>query len=56
MYSKYAPTVTIISRPFVLIIIFEYTCNMVIRIHAKYTFGNPNICHNTPFGIHKTQL
>jgi hypothetical protein len=31
---------TIISRPFVIIIIFEYTYNMVVRIHSKYTFIN----------------
>ncbi len=51
IYSKYAPNVTIISRPFMLIIMFEYTCNMVIYIHA-----NPNISNYTPFGIHKTHL
>jgi hypothetical protein len=43
IYSKYIPfNVTIISRPFMLIIIFEYTSNMVVRIHSKYTFINPN--------------
>jgi hypothetical protein len=25
-----------------LIIIFEYTSNMVVCIHSKYTFINPN--------------
>jgi hypothetical protein len=28
-----------------LIIIFEYTYNMVVCIHSKYTFINPNT-HN----------
>jgi len=43
IYSKYTPNVTIILRPFMLIIIFEYTCNMVIHIQSKYTFVNLNI-------------
>jgi hypothetical protein len=25
-----------------LIILFEYTCNMVVHIHSKYTFINLN--------------
>jgi hypothetical protein len=43
IYSKYTYSVTIILRPFMLIIIFEYICNMVVDIHSKYTFVNPNI-------------
>jgi hypothetical protein len=35
---------TIISMPFMLIIIHEYTSNMVVHINSKYTFIN----HNTP--------
>jgi hypothetical protein len=43
IYSKYIPfNVTIISRPFMIIIIFEYTFNMVFHIHSKYTFINLN--------------
>ncbi len=43
VYSKYTLiSVTIISRPLMLIIIPEYTCNMVVHIHSKYTFINPN--------------
>ena len=43
IYSKYTLiSVTIKSRPFMLIIIFEYTCDMVVYIHSKYTFINPN--------------
>jgi hypothetical protein len=43
VYSKYIPFNVIITlRPFMLIIIFEYTSNMVVRIHSKYTFINPN--------------
>jgi len=43
IYSKYTLiNVTIISRPFMLIIIFEYKCNMVVHIHSKYTFINHN--------------
>jgi hypothetical protein len=42
IYSKYTIfSVTIISRPFMLIII-EYTLNMVVHINSKYTFINPN--------------
>jgi len=33
-----------ILRPFMLIIILGYTCNMIVYIHSKYTFIN----HNTP--------
>jgi len=35
-------SVTMISRQFILIIIFEYTSNMVVHINSKYTFINPN--------------
>jgi len=45
IYSKYILfSVTIISRPFMLIIIPEYIANMVVHINSKYTFIN----HNTP--------
>jgi hypothetical protein len=34
IHSKYTLIgVAIISRPFMLIMIFEYTCNMVIHMH-----------------------
>jgi hypothetical protein len=50
IYSKYTLfIIAIISRPFMLIIIFEYTSNMVVRIHSKYTFMKPN----TPNNSHK---
>jgi hypothetical protein len=43
IYSKYTLTnVTIILRPFMVIIFLEYTCNMVVHIHSKYTFINLN--------------
>jgi hypothetical protein len=43
IYSTYILfNVTIISRPFMLIIILEYTSNMVIHIISKNTFINPN--------------
>jgi len=43
LYSKYTLfSVTIISRSFMLIIILEYTFNMIIHINSKYTFINPN--------------
>jgi hypothetical protein len=45
IYSKYTLfNVTIISRPFMLIIILEYTSNMVVHINSKNTF----ISLNTP--------
>jgi hypothetical protein len=48
-YSKYTLiSVTIISRPFMLIIILEYTCNMVVHIHSKYIFINPNTPNYIP--------
>jgi len=41
--SKYTLIhVTIILRPFMLIIILEYICNMIVHIHSKYTFISPN--------------
>ncbi len=44
IYSKYTLiNVTIILRLFMLIILLEYTCNMVVEIHSKYTFININI-------------
>jgi len=43
VYSIYIPfNVTIISRPFMTILIFEYTSNIVVHIHSKYTFINLN--------------
>jgi hypothetical protein len=43
IYSKYKLfNVTIISRPFMLIIILEYKINMVVHINSKYTFINPD--------------
>ncbi len=61
MYSKYTVfNVKIISRPFLLIIILEYTFNMVVHINSKYRFINhttPNYIsynsQNTPLYIHK---
>jgi len=32
--------ITIILRPFMLLIIFEYTCIMVVHIHSEYIFIN----------------
>jgi hypothetical protein len=43
--SKYTwMNVTIILRPFMLIIILEYTCNMVVNKHWKFIF----LIFNTP--------
>jgi hypothetical protein len=60
MYSKYTSSITIILMPFMLIIIFEYICIMVVDIHSKYTFVNVNIpkyilynSQNTPLYIYK---
>ncbi len=43
-----------------LVILLEYTCNMVVDIHSKYTFINlntpnyiPQNSQNTPLYIHK---
>jgi len=50
IYSKFTLiNVSIILKPFMLIIILEYTCNMLVHIHSKYTFINPN----TPLYIHR---
>jgi hypothetical protein len=44
IYSKYTLiSVIIILRPFMLIILFQCTCNMVVHIHSKYTVINLNI-------------
>jgi hypothetical protein len=49
IYSKYKIfNVTIISRPFMLIIVLEYTFNMVVHINSKYTFINPNTPNYMP--------
>jgi len=41
IYWKYTPiNVTILLRLFMLIILLEYTWNMVVHIHSKYTFIN----------------
>jgi len=49
IYSKYRLiSVTIISRPFMLIIILEYTYNMVVHIRSKYTFISPNRTNYIP--------
>jgi hypothetical protein len=39
-----------------LIIILEYTCNMVVHIHSKYTFINPNTPNYTPYNSKNTPL
>jgi hypothetical protein len=47
IYWKYTLiSVTIILRPFMLITLLEYTCNMVVHIHSKYTFINFNTPNN----------
>jgi len=47
--SKYTPiSVTIILRLFMLMILFEYTWNMVVHIHSKYTFININTPNYIP--------
>jgi len=61
VYSKYTLiSVTIILRPFMWIIILEYTCNMVVHIHSKYTFITLNTLNyifknsqNIPLYTHK---
>jgi len=43
IYSKYTLiSVPIILKPFILIIILEYICNMVVHVHSKYIFINLN--------------
>jgi hypothetical protein len=64
IYSKYTLiSVTILSRSFMVIIILEYTCNMVVHIHAKHTFININTpnyilsnSQNTPLYIHRVAI
>jgi len=49
IYSKYTLfNVTIISRSFMLIIILEYTFNMVVHINSKYMFINLNTPNYIP--------
>jgi len=49
IYSKYTLfSVTIISRPFMLIIIVEYTSDMVVHINSKNIFINPNTFNYIP--------
>jgi len=49
IYSKYTLfNVIIISRPFILIIILEYTSNMVVHINSKCTFINFNTPNYIP--------
>jgi len=49
LYSKYTLiNVTIILRSFMLIIIVEYTCSMVVHIHSKHTFINLNTSNYIP--------
>ncbi len=45
IYSKHIFNVTIILKPFMLIIKFEYICNLDGHIHSKYLFVNFNM-HN----------
>jgi hypothetical protein len=57
IYSKYTLiNVTIILKPFVPIIIFEYTCNVVVHIHSKYIFINPNTFNYIPYNSQNTPL
>jgi len=57
IYSRYTLiNVTIISWPFMLIIILEYMCNMVVHIHAKYTFINPNTPNYIPYNSQNISL
>jgi hypothetical protein len=49
IYSKYTLiNVTLLLRPFMLLIILEYTCNMVVHVHSKYTFINLNTFNYIP--------
>jgi hypothetical protein len=64
IYSKYTLfNVTIISNLFILIIILEYTSNMVVDINSKYMFINLNTLNyifynslNTPLYIHRVAI
>jgi hypothetical protein len=49
IYSKYTLfNITIISRPFMVIIILEYTSNVVVHINSKCTFINVNTPNYIP--------
>ncbi len=49
IYSKYTLfNVKIISRQFMLIIILEYTFNMVVHINSNYICINPNTLNYIP--------
>jgi hypothetical protein len=56
IYPKYIFNVTIISRPFMLIKILEYICNMAIHTHSKYIFVNLNIPNYVFLNTKNTQL
>ncbi len=64
IYSKYILIcVTIILKTFMLIILLEYTCNMLVHIHSKYTFidlNTPNYIpknsQNTPLYTHRVVI
>jgi len=56
IYSKYIYSVTIISTLFMLIIIFYYTCNIIINIYWKYTFVNFNIPNYIAWNTQMTPL
>jgi hypothetical protein len=50
IYSKYTLiSLTIIMKPFMLIILLEYTCDMVVHIHSKHTFINLNTPNYIPY-------
>ncbi len=49
IHSKYTLiSVTIILKSFMLIIVLEYTYNMVVHMYSKYTFMNPNTPNYIP--------
>jgi len=48
IYLNYKFSVIITSKPFMLIIILEYICNVVIHIHSKYIFVNSKIPNYIP--------
>jgi hypothetical protein len=39
-----------------LIIVLEYTYNMVVHIHSKYTFTKPNTPNYIPYNSQNTPL
>jgi len=39
-----------------LIIIFEYTCNVAMHIHSKYTFVDLNVPNYIPCNTQNTSL